>query len=67
MKDVNIYSKEYKDYKLKELIAFRLSNIKVLSIGDYMVLKDIIRICKAFELDEEYINNIKNKFKDFNL
>jgi len=52
---------------LKELIDFRLDNIHTVTIGSYKIVKDMIILAIIYNLEYEYINNIKSRFKHFRL
>ena len=56
-----------KNKRLKDLINYRLDNITEITIETYNVVQDMITLAKLYELDFEYINEIKNKFKEFKL
>jgi hypothetical protein len=52
---------------IKELIDFRIDNIHTVTIEHYKVLKNIIALCELCTIEEQYINNIKTRFKHFRL
>lgn len=53
--------------RLKELIDYRLDNIHERTIESYNIVQDIITLAELYELDLEYIIEIKDRFKEFKL
>jgi len=53
--------------RLKDVINFRLNAIITITLEDYKVVQDMLKLCNLYKLDKEYIESIKIKFKHFRL
>ncbi len=53
--------------RLKDLINYRLDNIHSITVEDYTVVKNMILLARLYEVDDEFINSIKIRYKHFNL
>lgn len=65
MAKVHKYNKQFRNHKIEELIDFRLSCITDITIEDYFIVKDMLKLCNLFNLDKSYKDSIKNRFKEF--